>query len=450
MPGKVLIVDDNRNLVSTLQLLLTDRYKVEVSYDAENALKLVEAFEPQVAILDILLPGMSGIDLLKEFRKQSLHVVVVMLTIVNNADPAIEAIRSGASHYLVKPFDENQLLAILEKSFMEYDQRWGAILEEKHPPPFMGMIGETRIMRNIFERITEIANHDLNVLITGETGTGKELVAHAIHNLSHRKQGPFITCNSSLLTSEIGTSELFGHEKGAFTGATSQHKGKFEQAQGGTLFLDEISTLPHDTQAKLLRVLEERTITKIGGEASIPVDFRFISATNTNLQQAVESHQFRIDLYHRINTMQVSLPPLRERVDDIPLLVDFFLNKCRSRVATKPKEIDKKTIELLKRLPWEGNVRQLENTILATISSTKKDIITVEDIEIQDLHREPDEEASLAGAHVKGLGNIVARTEKTIIERTLEKFKGDTAQTAKELRINPSTLYRKMKKLGML
>ncbi|MHC5035809.1 MAG: sigma-54-dependent transcriptional regulator [Planctomycetota bacterium] len=447
--ARLLIVDDNPNLAATLRLLLREDFAVEVTHDAETALGILEEFQPQVALLDQILPGMSGIAFMKLLREVSPQTVVVMLTIVDRAGPAVEALQAGAVQYLVKPFEEKKLRKTIQEALEEY--RWRSVPcsrgAESDEPGCCGMVGRSPVMRRLYRGIRDVALLDTNVLIHGETGTGKELIAQAIHEIGPRFRGPFVPLNCSAIGSDLAESELFGHEKGAFTGAHSTHKGKFEQAHEGTLFLDEIGTMPLSVQAKLLRVLEDRVVYRIGSETGIRVNLRIIAATNIDLVRAVTEGRFREDLYYRLSAIRLKAPPLRERSDDIPLLARHFVQRHRWVAPHRGLTFSPSVMKILTSHSWRGNVRELENTILRLLCLRKKGRIEPEDLpsELLGSRSEKRLPGSARGADLNLLGQR-ERSERTVIQEALHRANGNRVEAARLLRIHESTLYRKMKK----
>ena len=385
-PGgvRVLVVDDERHMVDALTIVLGEEYQVRSAGDGETALAMAAESPPHVALLDIMLPGISGLEVLKRLREVSPETVAVMVTAVNDVKSAVEAMKAGAYDYIVKPFDGVDILRAVGKAAEKAAlRREVASLREEVAGAFglHEMVGATPAMQDLFRAARKVADQDVNVLVCGESGTGKELVARAIHYGGARRRGPFVAVNCGRLGSELTESELFGHEKGAFTGAMVLHRGTFEQADGGTLFLDEIGTTPPAVQAKLLRILEERRVTRLGGERDVEVDIRVVAATNADLLQAVRNGAFRQDLFYRLNVIRLEVPPLRERRDDVPLLVEHFLRKHRRRIASPVRAFSPEAMEILRDHPWRGNVRELENVVLTLVCMAEKETIDSEDLD---------------------------------------------------------------------
>ncbi len=392
---RVLIVDDEKHMVDTLKFLLGDTYQVRVAMEGETAVALAEESPPHVALLDIVLPGMSGIEVLRRIKEVSPDTEAIMVTALNDVRKAVEAMKAGAADYITKPFDEEDLRVALEKAVEKAAlTREVAGLRQEVEGAFGvgGMVGASKPMQDLFRQIDRLSDKDVNVLITGESGTGKELIARSIHYRGLRKRGPFVPVNCALFGSELTESELFGHVKGAFTGASEKHRGKFEQADGGSLFLDEVGSMPLPVQSKLLRVIEDKKVTRLGGESAVDVDVRILAATNVDLKREAEGGAFREDLYYRLKVVQIVAPPLRERPDDIPLLVDHFLKKHRRHILSPVREFSPQAMKALERHRWRGNVRELENVVLTLICTVDRERIERDDLDAPILDASPAEE----------------------------------------------------------
>ncbi|MBI2216934.1 MAG: sigma-54-dependent Fis family transcriptional regulator [Candidatus Rokubacteria bacterium] len=363
----VLLVDDERDALDACsQALAAERYRVDTARDPRDALEKLERGSYDAAVVDLKMPGMSGLDVLRAMRRLDPDVAVVMVTGYATVETAVEAMKDGASDYLQKPFTPDELRlavrrAIDRQELVRENQALRERLGAQREAP--ALIGESAPMREVRRLIARVAEGEATVLVTGETGTGKELAARAIHALSRRAAQPFIAVDCAAVPGELLESEFFGHEKGAFTGAIRRRKGSFELAHGGTLFLDEIGTMSVELQAKLLRVLQEREIQPVGSERKIAIDVRVIAATNRNLREAVRQGGFREDLYYRLNVIPLRLPPLRERPDDIPLLVDHFIAKHGPKLARRIESVDPAALAALAAAPWPGNVRELESAV---------------------------------------------------------------------------------------
>lgn len=361
--SRILIVDDEKSVRETLREMLEyEGYEVVEADSGLQALDLFSQNSFDVVLCDIKMPGMDGMELLDKIL-QSYDIPVIMISGHGTIDTAVDAIKKGAFDFIIKPFDLNRLLisirnALDRSNLMEETKRLKSKLTKKY-----ALIGESDVMKRLKTNIERIAPTDARVLIVGENGTGKENIAHWLHELSPRSKGPFIEVNCAAIPSELIESELFGHEKGAFTSAIKSKKGSFELANNGTLFLDEIGDMSLAAQAKVLRTLEENKITHVGGEKEIPVNVRVIAATNKNLVEEIQNKRFREDLFHRLAVIIIEVPPLRERKEDIPLLIDYFLQEFSEAMKKPPLTFEPDAIEYLKKLPWRGNVRELRNII---------------------------------------------------------------------------------------
>ncbi len=366
MRKRVLLVDDEPRVLTSLKMVLEPSFDVLCAQDAQEGLNVFRAQSPNLVLLDVILPGTDGLSLLQTMRGEDRSVPVIMLTGTKTVKTAVDAMKLGAADYLTKPFDVEELRLIIGKTLetqeLEREVRYlRAQISNRYA--FHNLIGKSQVMQDVYSKIEQIADSRTTVLITGESGTGKELVARALHYNSSRRDRPFIAINCAALPETLIESELFGHEKGSFTDALARRVGQFELAHTGTILLDEIGDLSATTQAKLLRVLQEREFTRIGGLQPIKVDVRIIAATNRNLEDLIREGRFREDLYYRINVLSIHLPPLRERGEDVPLLARHFLAKKADEEKKSPQEFSKETVELLTRYPWPGNVRELENVV---------------------------------------------------------------------------------------
>ncbi len=449
--SRILIVDDDEGTREALEAILEDDYDVACVADGQVALDKLnrEAFD--LVLLDLIMPGMDGIETLKRIKAYDKQIDVIMVSATDRAREATAAITSGAYDYITKPFDADAILTAIERALqkrsLEQEVRY---LRSEVALRFdeTRIIGESRPMKAVFSLINKVAGTSSNVLITGETGTGKELAARAIHNQSPRVSRPFVAINCAAIPPELIESELFGHEKGAFTGAYSRNIGKFEFANSGSVFLDEISNLKLELQAKLLRFLQERDFTRIGGHRSIKVDVRMITATNISLKQMVQENRFREDLYFRLNVIPIELPPLRNRRGDIPLLANFFLDKFNLKLNQKIEGITQEAMAILETYHWPGNIRELENLIerLVVLRSNER-WIDVKDLPFDLLYNE---DAMKAGQRVeKGLLQARRLFERQYILRALKICKYNQAKTARMLRIHRNTLIQKMKALDI-
>lgn len=451
----ILVVDDEPNYQIVLSELLRDEgYEVFTADSGSTGLPIVHDADLDLVISDMKMPGMDGIEFLAKIKEYNRELPVILLTAFAEVEMAVEAMRLGAFTYLAKPFSNEQLLASVGKAIEHYNliREIRRLRDEATPRSgFGGMIGKNPSMRAVYQLIEKVAPAPSSVLITGESGTGKELVARAIHNLSPRKNAPFISVNCAALSEHLLESELFGHEKGAFTDAVSMRKGRFELADTGTLFLDEIGEMPPQLQAKLLRVLQEKTFERVGGSITQDVDVRILAATNKDLKDEVEKGSFREDLYYRLNVIHIHLVPLRERVDDIPALVAHFIEK-NSKTLGKKLDISPDALRLLVTLPWEGNVRELENTIERAAILCSGDKIEPEDVQ-PDSSQLHDAQEWSTGLELNqfipenlSLAEILNGIEEKLVRQALEDAANVQARAAEQLGITKSLLQYKMKK----
>ena len=385
MKGRLLVVDDERGIVIALKGLFTkEGYEVETAESGEEALEKVKAGLFHVIITDLSMKGMSGLELLKHVRELDPACAVLMITAFGTQRIAVEAMKAGAEDYLPKPFDNDELRIkvrkVMETQLLKREHN--QLLEQVRLETgvFENMVGRSRAMMRVFETIDKVAPTDVTVLIRGESGTGKELVARAIHFRSPRARKPFIAVNCAAFSRELVESELFGHEKGAFTGAVARREGKFEAANGGTLFLDEIGDMALETQAKLLRVLQEQVFERIGGNQPLTVDVRIIAATNQDLEAMIEQGKFREDLYYRLKVVEVRVPPVRERREDVPLMVQHFIAEARQRFSAPEKQLTPEAMRACVEAPWKGNARSLKAAIEQAVILSSGANITAEDL----------------------------------------------------------------------
>ena len=385
MKGRLLIVDDERGIVIALKGLFSkEGYEVETAESGEEALEKIKAAPFHVIITDLSMKGMSGLDLLRVVHENDPECAVLMITAYGTQRIAVEAMKAGAEDYLPKPFDNDELRIkvrkVMEKQLLKRVYQLALEQADRETGRFAEMIGRSRAMMRVFETISKVAPTDLTVLVRGESGTGKELVAKAIRAGSPRRNAPFVAVNCAAFSRELVESELFGHEKGAFTGAISRREGKFEAAEGGTLFLDEIGDMSLETQAKLLRVLQEKQFERIGGNQPITANVRIIAATNQDLEAMVAEGKFREDLYFRIKVVEIKIPPLRERPEDIPHLVQFFLKDACERFGTRQKQLTPEAMRACIENPWRGNVRSLRAAVEQAVVLSPADEITPADL----------------------------------------------------------------------
>ena len=472
--NRILVADDEESMRWVLSKALRKKgFTVDLAKDGDEALKLIQETNYDMAIFDIKMPGISGLDLLDRVRELKSDVLMVIMTAEASMKNAVEAMKRGAYDYITKPFDLDVIDAIVEKVNRAREMTSQVmLLKEELKDRYQlekNIIGNSPAMRDIYKIIGKVAPSDVTVLIQGESGTGKELIARAIHFNSKRLGKPFIALNCAAIPKELLESELFGFEKGAFTGAIERKLGKFEQANGGTIFLDEIGDMPLDLQSKILRVLQEKEITRTGGNQNIPVDLRIVAATNQDLEEKVIQKTFREDLYYRLNVVPIRLVPLRERTEDIPLLIDYFLTKICAELDMPIKNCDSTAYQLLSRYPWPGNVRELENTIKRAIILSSDPLLTPVDFPGLRLQkggeRSHNEEISLEGlvdvklrscfTNMDKMENgdvysmVLGQVERPLIRFVLEKTRGNQVRAADILGINRNTLRKKIQELGI-
>ncbi|MBM9613951.1 sigma-54-dependent Fis family transcriptional regulator [Desulfobulbus rhabdoformis] len=454
----ILIVDDEPNYQIVLAELLKDEgYEVFTADSGKAGLPTVYSTDLDLVISDMKMPGMDGIEFLAKIKEFNRELPVILITAYAEVEKAVEAMRLGAFTYLAKPFSNQQLLASVTKAVEHYGlvREIRRLRAEATPKSgFGGMIGKSPSMRAVYQLIEKVSPTPSSVLITGESGTGKELVARAIHNLSPRKDAPFISVNCAALSEHLLESELFGHEKGAFTDAVVMRKGRFELADTGTLFLDEIGEMPQQLQAKLLRVLQDKSFERVGGTVTQNVDVRILAATNKDLKDEVDKGHFREDLYYRLNVIHIHLTPLRERVDDIPPLVTHFIEK-NSKTLGKEFDISPEALRLLVSLPWEGNVRELENTIERAAILCNGDRIEPEDVQPDSSELITAQEWS-TGLELSqfipdnlSLAEVLNGIEEKLVRKALDDNFYVQARAAEQLGITKSLLQYKMKKYNL-
>lgn len=442
----ILVVDDDEEMISLLDDALTrEGLRVQKARSGEEALHLIEETDFHVVLTDLRMQEMSGLQLLREIRVLRPATMVIIVTAFGSIETAIEAIKSGAYHFITKPVKLKEVSLVVHKAIEERALRKENIrlrqeVEKRYQ--FANIIGRSKKMQELFALIQRVASTSSNILILGASGTGKELVAKAIHYNSPRKGYPFIPVNCSAIPEGLLESELFGHAKGAFTGAHVAKRGLFEEAHRGTLFLDEIGDMGLGLQAKLLRALEEKKIRPVGKTEEKEVDVRIIAATNADLQSAVHSGKFRTDLYYRLNVISIHIPPLRERVEDIPLLADHFLHKLAPEMNRSIRGFSPAALQILLHYPWHGNVRELENAIERAVAMAEGDVITPRDLPEEITQSR--QAAVFAAPHEDQVLSL-RDMEKRYILSILKKNEGNKLKTARELEIGPNTLWRKLK-----
>jgi len=451
---RILIVDDEEVLRDVLDAVLRrEGFDIVLAASGEEALSKLDGEEIDLVILDVMLPGISGIDTLRAIRISNPALPVIVITAFSSIDGAIEAMKQGAFHYIPKPFKNEEVVITVNKALEQRrlsteNERLKAELTEKYS--YANIIGKSETMRKVFDLIRLAAPSRSNILIFGESGTGKELVAKAIHHASPRARNAFVTVNSGSLPPELLESSLFGHMKGAFTGAIATKRGLFEVADGGSIFLDEIGNINLETQAKLLRVIQEKEFMRLGSVETMKVDVRIIAATNADLQKLMAESKFREDLFYRLNVITLQLPPLRRRREDIPLLVQHFLQKYSDENKRKVREVTSEAMRILMDHSWPGNVRELENTIERAVVLCTVDRITTE--LLPDYLRYPmrtDQPAMVVPQDGISLKDAVSNYERTMILQSLELANGIQKRAAELLQVKPSTLNEMMKRLGI-
>ena len=454
IPKRVLIVDDEENFRHMLSVILKkEGYDVEAASNGEEALQKVTLSPYDQVLCDIRMPKMDGLDFLNEAKKARVDSTIIMMSAYGTVDIAIEAMKLGAYDYISKPFKPDEVILTLKKAEeRERLRKENELLrkEVKKEYSFENIISKNKQMQKIFEVITKVAQYKSTILITGESGTGKELVARALHYNSDRAQNPFVAVNCGAIPENLLESELFGHAKGAFTDAIRTKKGLFEEADAGTLFLDEIGELPSQLQVKLLRVLQEGEIRRIGESKSIQVDVRIVSATVKDLVKEVNEGRFRDDLFYRLNVLPIHIPPLRERNEDIPLLTAHFIRKYSEAMSKNVVGIDSRALEALMEYKWYGNVRELENTIERAIVLADRENIEIENLplEIQNFQEEiPLEPLAEEEYSIKKSSRFL---EMNLIKKALKKTKGNHTHAAKLLEISHRALLYKIKEYGIV
>jgi len=456
MPDKGLIhlIDDEPIIHEVIsQLLTSEGYEVEVSSSGEEAVEKVNSRSFDLTLLDLLMPGMNGIEVLRHIRRILPQAVIIIITAYASVESAIAAMKMGAFDYIQKPFKHDELLLTIQRA-LEHKQLQEENIRLKHELKrkfgFENIIGNSKPMQAVFEMIRAAAPTRSTILLQGESGTGKELVARAIHQNSDRSGFPFVIVNSGSLPPDLLESHLFGHVRGAFTGAVSHKKGLFEEADQGTIFFDEISTISLETQAKLLRVMQDREFMRLGGTKTVRVDVRLVAATNTSLEDLIEQKAFRKDLYYRLNVIKIELPPLRVRKDDVPLLVRHFLD-IYSRENRKDIEgISEDVMEILEAYDWPGNVRELENLIERAIVLTKSRIISRDSLPGFLLQpRQKSSAAFLAAEPNLNLKDQMQDFQKNLILTALKRARGIQKNAAQSMGVKPTTLNEMIKRLGI-
>lgn len=453
---KILVVDDEKKQRDILKMILEKHgYEVILSATAEDALKIYKDNDFDAVITDLKLPKMDGIKFMEEILLISPDTSIIIITGHGSIDSAVTAIKRGAFDYITKPIEKDQLLAILKKAI----ERTNLLKERKFlatklasKENFDGIIGEHPSFKAVLKTVMKIANFDSTVLIYGESGTGKELIAKLIHKISLRRDKPFVAINCAAIPESLIESELFGYEKGAFTGAISKKSGLFQACDGGTIFLDEISEMPVSTQAKLLRFLQNKEILPVGSTSPVKVDVRILSATNKNLEEEIQKGRFRADLYYRLNIFYIKLPPLRERSSDIPLLANYFLDKYKYLTGGSIKFLNKEALKILLDYPFYGNIRELESIIQKAIINSDSDEIKKEDLTpflSNYLTFEDKKQPSITTTHINENNLSLEEIEKNLIIRAMEESRWKISKACKILGITYRTLQYRLEKYGL-
>jgi len=452
----ILIVDDDPSIREFLEIFfLNEGYDIICTSNGLEALEILKTKEVALVLTDLKMPKMDGIELLKAIKKSYPHLPVIMITAFASLESAVEAMNEGAWDYVSKPFQLEEVRQVVEKALTSAKREQTPSPKETKSKIYKldAMVAKSPAMLKVFQLITRAAPSSSSVLITGESGTGKELVARAIHNLSPRKNRPFVTLNCGGIPENLLESELFGYEKGAFTGATISKKGLFQAADKGTIFLDEIGELPLPLQAKLLRVVQQKTFTPLGSSKEITVDVRIVAATNRNMEEEVMKGNFREDLYYRLNVINIHIPPLRERPDDIPLLVQYFLEKYSKENNKTVQGISSFAIQALVEYPFPGNVRELENIIERSVALSTSRLILPESLSLarakhkkEKQHHDDLPQTFILPQHGIDLDGYLAKIEKSLLTQALEKTSGNKTEAAKLLGLNLRSLRYRLAK----
>ena len=462
--ASVLIIDDHDSIREGLELLLRRRgHRTSSAEDGESGLELLQEEGADLVITDLKMVKMDGLEVLQQVREMSPDSEVMVITAFGSIEEAVAAMKQGAIDFITKPFSSEEFGVKVDRILNDRAERLrlrrenetlrveNAYLREEAEARYGEMVGASPPMEEVFRMVDRVAQSDSTVMIYGESGTGKELVARAVHARSRRAEGPFVRVNCGALTESLLDSELFGHEKGAFTGAEKQRRGRFELADGGTLFLDEISTIAQSTQVRLLRVLQEREFERVGGEETVSVDVRIIVATNVPVDELVRSHEFREDLFYRLHVVPLSIPPLRDRMSDVPLLVQYFIEKLVERTRSAVRSVSMNAMAKLSAYNWPGNVRELENVMERALVLAEGEMLEPDDIPLPEGNGEsfvrfPDAELPNTGMD---LNDMVETMEEQMLRRALEKAHGVKAEAARLLGLKSSAFYYKLEKYGI-
>lgn len=458
---RILVIDDEQSVRYSFVRVFGKKYEVITAENGLEGLKKVRAVNPDVVIIDYKMPVMNGIESLKKIKQISPDLPIILMTAFGDTETAIEAMKCGAYDYIVKPFDNDELVFLIEKALSSTkvieDSTLLSLRDDDRE--YQKIIGRSPAIINVCKIIGQVALTDMPILITGQSGVGKELVARAIHEHSQRKNRPFLGLNCASLPEGLIESELFGYESGAFTGAVKRRIGLFEQCMGGTLLLDEIGDMSLSAQAKLLRVLQESTFQRLGGNSVVVVDVRIIAATNKDLTEEVKKGNFREDLYHRLNVVSIHIPPLKERKEDIAILAEYFVKKAASEIGKNIRGISSEAITVLENHHWKGNVRELQNTLKRAVVTARGSIIDIEDLSLSVSETESDYDLQqvlmpivdsfLVSCASKPFDHLISKVEKILIKRALELSGGNQVKASSMLGITRVTLRKKMEDYGL-
>jgi two-component system, NtrC family, response regulator AtoC len=437
----VLVVDDDPGLRESFRLILEDEYEVVEATDGPRALEIVRSSQIDLVLLDIRLPDMDGIEVLERIKALDEQIEVILVTAVKTVRTAVAAMKLGAFDYVTKPFEEEELLSLIRRALERRSLEREVVFlrsELARRTDADEIVGQHAEMQKLGRLITQMARTDTTVLLLGESGTGKELIARAIHRQSARREKPFVAVNPAAISETLMESELFGHEKGAFTGAMHRKLGKFEMAQGGTFFLDEIATLRAELQVKLLRVLQEREIERVGGMRTIKIDVRIIAATNVDLRQAVARETFREDLYYRLHVVPIHVPPLRERREDVPLLLEHFIRRYSRKFGKPTPSVSPEALAAMRDYPWPGNVRELQNVVERLVALVDGPVIGLNDLPLDLLL--PDHRVKVLEAEALPLRKATDEFERQIVLRVLERVGWNQSEAARILGVHRNSL----------
>ncbi|MBI5521991.1 MAG: sigma-54-dependent Fis family transcriptional regulator [Desulfarculus sp.] len=447
---RILIVDDEKNYLLVLDALLSEAgYEVATADGGARALTILEEDEPDLMLTDMRMPRMTGLELIKASKERRPDLPVIVMTAYGTVENAVEAMKSGAVDYIMKPFENQELLLTVQRALkLSRLLAQNRLLREEvaQGQGFGQIVGDSKAMRQVYEMVDKVAATKATVLITGESGTGKELIARAIHSRSPRAEEPFVAVNCMALSETLLESELFGHEKGAFTGAAGRRKGRFELADKGTLFLDEVGEIAPSLQVKLLRVLQERTFERVGGNQPISVDVRIVAATNRDLTRAVATGRFREDLFYRLNVVRLDLPPLRQRKEDLPALVAHFVRRYAAETGRTSPQVSQEAMRRIYDYAWPGNVRELENALERAVIMSGAEIRPA-DLPLEVGHGE--KASAQEPPRDVGITEAVEDLERRMIQRALSEHQGVAAHAAEALGLTKSNLAYKMKKYGL-